>query len=237
VVAGPLLSEKVGLLYALMDKADKLLLAGDMVDTFYRAQGKQIGTAATEPEMIPLAQEILQAAAQRGVTVHLATDARILPSEVAAARLSELVHRVSDTSADTSQGSSQHAPHHKKGTPLNLDYAHKAIQLGVKRVPLSLSATPAGPLFKPVADSIRIVPVECIPSGWMAVDAGPDTVATFCGALTDAAEVLWTGKDDCLAAFYYVLCVTLDVLLCMQEIWASACRVSTPTARAPSPST
>jgi 3-phosphoglycerate kinase len=191
LIAGPLLSEKVSLLYALLEKADKLLIAGDMADTFYRAQGHQIGTAATEPDMIPLAQDILEAAEQHGVAVHLATDARILPSEVAAARLSELVHSVSDTSEDSG---SQHTPPRSTGTPLNLDYAHKVIQLGVKRVPLSLSATPAGPLFKPVADSTRIVPVVSIPSGWMAVDAGPDTVATFCGALTGAATVLWTGE-------------------------------------------
>ncbi len=40
---------------------------------------------------------------------------------------------------------------------------------------------------------MRIVPVDAIPSGWMALDIGPETSQRYADALSSAATVVWNG--------------------------------------------
>ena len=40
---------------------------------------------------------------------------------------------------------------------------------------------------------VRTVPVGSIPSGWMGLDIGPETIDRFGGALTQAASIFWNG--------------------------------------------
>lgn len=187
IVASDRLLDVADVIHALLGRVDKLLLAGDMLDTFLRVQGTPLSTLELEPDMKTIAEGILGTAKERNVQLILQSDTRILPNEVAAEHLSELTSNEGE--------SSSHLYQEGKGGPLNLDYAHHpAIRLGVKRVPLSVSAKPPGPLFQPVAESKRFVAVQDVPSGWMAVDVGPETVASFSVALEDAATVLWIGK-------------------------------------------
>lgn len=188
------MSEHLSLIYALLECVDKLVIAGDMMDTFLRAQGQLLSAEAVEPDMVESAVELLAAAENANVTVLLPRDVCILPSEVVTAQLSELVTAQEGKEGEGS-GSVRGSYAEGKAGSLAMDYAtHPAIQLGVKRVPLSVSSTPPGPLHNPVAESARVVPADRVPSGWVAVDIGPDTVAAFCAALTDSAAVLWTGK-------------------------------------------
>jgi phosphoglycerate kinase len=39
----------------------------------------------------------------------------------------------------------------------------------------------------------RVVPADQVPSGWMALDVGPDTVAEFGRAIARAGTVVWNG--------------------------------------------
>lgn len=39
----------------------------------------------------------------------------------------------------------------------------------------------------------KIVPVDQIPDGWMGLDIGPETIAKFTSALSDAKTVIWNG--------------------------------------------
>jgi len=46
--------------------------------------------------------------------------------------------------------------------------------------------------FKPDANS-QTVSVDRIPDGWMGLDIGPDSIATFQAALADCKTVIWNG--------------------------------------------
>jgi phosphoglycerate kinase (EC 2.7.2.3) len=46
--------------------------------------------------------------------------------------------------------------------------------------------------FKPDANS-QTVSVDCIPDGWMGLDIGPDSIATFQAALADCKTIVWNG--------------------------------------------
>lgn len=73
---------------------------------------------------------------------------------------------------------------------LNLDYStHKAIQLGVKRVPLSVPPSPPGVLFKPAMEG-RVAQNDGIP-----VEVGEESLGKLCEELASCKTILWCGKS------------------------------------------
>ncbi|WP_213358141.1 phosphoglycerate kinase [Chlamydiifrater phoenicopteri] len=75
LLGGAKVSSKIGVIEALLDKVDNLLLAGGMGYTFLKAIGKQIGNSLYEESGIPLAETILRKAKDKGVSVFLPVDA------------------------------------------------------------------------------------------------------------------------------------------------------------------
>ncbi|MGD1149400.1 MAG: phosphoglycerate kinase [Thermoanaerobaculaceae bacterium] len=75
VVGGAKISGKLETLQSLAQRADTVVLVGGMANTFLLAQGVTVGKSLVEAELVPMANEILAAAAARGVTVILPTDA------------------------------------------------------------------------------------------------------------------------------------------------------------------
>src|SRR5260370_18448392 len=67
ILGGAKVSDKIGVLKALMEKADTLLIGGAMANTFLKAEGIPVGASRVESEKIDLAREILDLAKQRGV--------------------------------------------------------------------------------------------------------------------------------------------------------------------------
>jgi phosphoglycerate kinase len=49
--------------------------------------------------------------------------------------------------------------------------------------------------FKADAAS-KTVPVSAIPDGWMGLDIGPDSLASFKSELSDCQTVVWNGESD-----------------------------------------
>jgi phosphoglycerate kinase len=49
--------------------------------------------------------------------------------------------------------------------------------------------------FKADAAS-KTVPVSAIPDGWMGLDIGPDSLASFKSELSDCQTVVWNGEWD-----------------------------------------
>ena len=83
IMGGAKVSDKIGVLKALMEKADTILIGGAMANTFLRAQGIPIGASRVEPDKVDLASELLAFAKQRGVKLVLPVDA-IIAKEVRA---------------------------------------------------------------------------------------------------------------------------------------------------------
>ena len=75
ILGGAKVSDKIGVLKALMEKADTILIGGAMANTFLKAQGIPVGASRVESDKIDLAHEILDLAEKRGVKFLLPVDA------------------------------------------------------------------------------------------------------------------------------------------------------------------
>ncbi len=59
ILGGAKVSDKIGVIEALLNKADKVLIGGAMMFTFLKAMGKNIGTSKFEEDKLDLANELL----------------------------------------------------------------------------------------------------------------------------------------------------------------------------------
>ncbi len=60
ILGGSKISGKIDVINNLIDKVDTLIIGGGMAYTFFKAQGKEIGTSILEAEKIELAKELLE---------------------------------------------------------------------------------------------------------------------------------------------------------------------------------
>lgn len=74
IIGGSKVSSKITILERLMEKVDSLIIGGGMTYTFVAAQGGRIGDSISEPDMFPVALDILAKARERGVRILLAPD-------------------------------------------------------------------------------------------------------------------------------------------------------------------
>ncbi len=77
VLGGSKVSTKISIIEKLMEKVDSIVLGGGMTYTFEAALGGRIGNSICEPEMFPVALEILRKAKQKGVRIVTSPDALI----------------------------------------------------------------------------------------------------------------------------------------------------------------
>jgi phosphoglycerate kinase len=75
ILGGSKVSDKIGVIKALMEKADTILIGGAMANTFWKAQGVPIGASRVEADKLDLAREILSLAKEKGVRFLLPVDA------------------------------------------------------------------------------------------------------------------------------------------------------------------
>jgi phosphoglycerate kinase len=74
IMGGAKVSDKIGVLKALMKKADTILIGGAMANTFFLAQGIPIGKSRVEADKVDLARELIDLAKERGVKLILPVD-------------------------------------------------------------------------------------------------------------------------------------------------------------------
>jgi 3-phosphoglycerate kinase len=74
IMGGAKVSDKIGVLKALIEKADTILICGAMANTFFKAQGIPIGASRVEADKTGLANEIVDLAKKRGVKLLLPGD-------------------------------------------------------------------------------------------------------------------------------------------------------------------
>ena len=74
IMGGAKVSDKIGVLKALMKKADAILIGGAMANTFFKAEGIPIGASRVEADKTNLATELVDLAKERGVKFLLPID-------------------------------------------------------------------------------------------------------------------------------------------------------------------
>lgn len=74
VLGGSKVSDKLGVIDNLLEKADRILVGGGMVYTFLAAQGHEVGSSLLEKDQIGTVQAYLARAAEKGVEFVLPVD-------------------------------------------------------------------------------------------------------------------------------------------------------------------
>ncbi len=75
IVGGAKVSTKLGLLENLIPKVNCLIIGGAMANTFFKAQGKEVGKSLVENDFIETARRLIESANKIGVKVFLPVDA------------------------------------------------------------------------------------------------------------------------------------------------------------------
>jgi phosphoglycerate kinase len=79
VLGGSKVSDKLGVIDNLLDKADTLLIGGGMVFTFLAAQGYEVGSSLLERDQVDVCRDYLQRAKKSGVELLLPVDVVVAP--------------------------------------------------------------------------------------------------------------------------------------------------------------
>ncbi|WP_086827888.1 phosphoglycerate kinase [Streptomyces sp. NRRL B-24572] len=79
VLGGSKVSDKLGVIDHLLEKADRILVGGGMVFTFLKAQGHEVGSSLLQEDQIPMVQEYLKRAEASGVEFVLPVDVVVAP--------------------------------------------------------------------------------------------------------------------------------------------------------------
>ncbi|MGW3559459.1 phosphoglycerate kinase [Streptomyces sp. NPDC000963] len=78
-LGGAKVSDKLGVIDHLLEKADRILIGGGMAYTFLKAQGHEVGISLLQEDQIPAVQEYLARAKERGVEFVLPVDVLVSP--------------------------------------------------------------------------------------------------------------------------------------------------------------
>ena len=74
ILGGAKVSDKIGVIENLIEKADKIIVGGGMMFTFLKAMGKNTGKSLLEEDKVELAKSLIEKAAAKGVELILPVD-------------------------------------------------------------------------------------------------------------------------------------------------------------------
>ncbi|MFP4317281.1 MAG: phosphoglycerate kinase [Desulfovibrionales bacterium] len=74
ISGGAKVSTKLGVLYALLEKVDRIIIGGAMANTFLKAQGYSVGASLVEEDLLDDARMIMKRAMDKGVGFYLPVD-------------------------------------------------------------------------------------------------------------------------------------------------------------------
>ena len=74
ILGGAKVSDKIGVIENLLDKADKVIIGGGMMFTFLKAEGKNTGSSLLEADKVELAASLIKKAKEKNVELLLPID-------------------------------------------------------------------------------------------------------------------------------------------------------------------
>jgi 3-phosphoglycerate kinase len=98
ILGGAKVSDKIGVIKALMEKADTFLIGGAMAYTFLKTEGVDVGRSRVEEDKLNLAREILDLAKQKGRKFVLPVD-NVVTREIKPGAKTEVVGTHTDAGA------------------------------------------------------------------------------------------------------------------------------------------
>ncbi|GFK29247.1 phosphoglycerate kinase [Tetragenococcus halophilus] len=83
ILGGAKVSDKIGVIENLIEKADKILIGGGMTYTFYKAKGEDIGNSMVEEDKVDLAKSLIEKAGDKLVLPGDSVTAKEFSNDVA----------------------------------------------------------------------------------------------------------------------------------------------------------
>ena len=77
ILGGKKVSDKIGVINALLEKVDVLMIGGAMAYTFFKAMGYNVGNSICELDKLDLAKELMEKAKAKGVKFMLPVDTKL----------------------------------------------------------------------------------------------------------------------------------------------------------------
>jgi len=77
ILGGKKVSDKIGVINALLEKVDVLMIGGAMAYTFFKAMGYNVGNSICELDKLDLAKELMEKAKAKGVKLMLPVDTKL----------------------------------------------------------------------------------------------------------------------------------------------------------------
>lgn len=77
ILGGRKVSDKIGVIEALLEKVDVLMIGGAMAYTFFKAMGYSVGNSICEEDKLDLAKELMEKAKAKGVKFMLPIDTKV----------------------------------------------------------------------------------------------------------------------------------------------------------------
>ena len=74
ILGGAKVSDKIGVIESLIDKADTIIIGGGMAYTFFAAMGREVGKSICEREKLDIAKNLMEKAKAKGVEMLLPID-------------------------------------------------------------------------------------------------------------------------------------------------------------------
>ncbi len=90
ILGGAKVSDKIGVIENLLNKADKIIIGGGMAYTFIKAQGYEVGDSLLEEDKVDFAKQMIDTAKAKGVELLLPEDT-VIAKEFAADAESKIV--------------------------------------------------------------------------------------------------------------------------------------------------
>ena len=77
ILGGKKVSDKIGVINALLEKVDTLMIGGAMAYTFFKSMGYNVGNSICEEDKLDLARELMEKAKAKGVKLMLPVDSKL----------------------------------------------------------------------------------------------------------------------------------------------------------------
>lgn len=77
ILGGKKVSDKIGVINALLEKVDVLMIGGAMAYTFFKSMGYNVGNSICELDKVDLAKELMEKAKAKGVKFMLPVDTKV----------------------------------------------------------------------------------------------------------------------------------------------------------------